>query len=80
LQLKQVNQAISQIAAQQKTPLVQVATDCGFYDQAHFIRIFTRYTGIAPLAYKKIAQAGNVHSVFPNSINPQKGNFVQFFG
>lgn len=80
LQLKQVNEAITQIAAQPHIPLVQIAVNCGFYDQAHFIRIFTRYTGIMPLAYKKIVRAGNVHSSFPNSINPRKGNFVQFFG
>lgn len=78
-QLKQINQAIAQIARHPQTSLVQVAFDCGFYDQAHFIRIFKRYTGITPLTYKKMVKAGNVHSSFPNSINPQKGNFVQFF-
>ena len=68
-QLKQVNNAIAQIAQNPQTPLVQIAVDCGFYDQAHFIHLFKRYTGIAPLAYKKMAQAGKVHQAFPNSIN-----------
>lgn len=68
LRLKQVNEAIAQIARQPNTPLVDVALDNGFYDQAHFIRTFKAYTKITPLAYKKAVLAGQVHLSFPNTI------------
>lgn len=68
LHLKQVNAAIAQIATSPKTPLTDVAIDCGFYDQAHFIRIFKKYTAITPLAYKKKVLAGKVQASFPNTI------------
>ncbi len=36
-----------------------VALDTGFYDQSHFTRIFTRQTGLAPLAYRKRFTSAN---------------------
>jgi AraC-like DNA-binding protein len=30
----------------------RIATDCGFYDQAHFTRAFKKYTGQTPLEYR----------------------------
>ena len=33
----------------------RIATDCGFYDQAHFTRAFKRHTGQTPLAYRRNA-------------------------
>ena len=33
--------------------LAEVALDCGFYDQAHFSRVFRRIVGISPLAWRR---------------------------
>ena len=37
--------------------LTQVATECGFFDQAHFCRVFARSQGMTPLAFKRQQQA-----------------------
>lgn len=34
-------------------PVGRIATDCGFYDQAHFARAFKRHTGQTPLACRR---------------------------
>lgn len=34
--------------------LTEIAFECGFADQSHFIRTFKRLTGVLPLAYKKM--------------------------
>lgn len=31
----------------------RIATDCGFYDQAHFTRAFRKHTGQTPLEYRR---------------------------
>ena len=31
-----------------RSSLTSIAYDCGYYDQAHFIREFKRFTGIVP--------------------------------
>jgi len=36
-----------------KLPLVEIALECGFYDQSHFCRYFQPVTGMSPLAYRK---------------------------
>lgn len=69
VQLKQVNDAVTQIAAKPNTPLIHIALDNGFYDHAHFIHTFKTYAGITPTAYKKAVQAGKVNLSFPNAIN-----------
>jgi AraC-like DNA-binding protein len=33
--------------------VVDAALDTGFYDQSHFVRYFTRYTGTSPLRYRQ---------------------------
>ncbi len=37
--------------------LTQVAMECGFFDQAHFCRVFARSQGMTPLAFKRQQQA-----------------------
>ena len=32
----------------------RIATDCGFYDQAHFTRAFKKHTGQTPLEYRRL--------------------------
>ena len=36
--------------------LTQVAMECGFFDQAHFCRVFARSQGMTPLAFKRRQQ------------------------
>jgi AraC-like DNA-binding protein len=36
----------------------RIATECGFYDQAHFTRAFRKYTGQTPLDYRRRALDG----------------------
>ncbi|MBK8724312.1 MAG: AraC family transcriptional regulator [Saprospiraceae bacterium] len=38
---------------QQKMPLVEVALECGFYDQSSFTKFFNKYYGISPYNYSK---------------------------
>jgi AraC family transcriptional regulator len=35
-------------------PLVEVALDAGFADQAHFSRVFKQVTGLTPGEYRKM--------------------------
>ncbi len=37
----------------QNIPLVEVALECGFYDQSHFTNYFIKYFGVSPLQYKQ---------------------------
>lgn len=36
------------------TPLTEIALECGFADQSHFIRTFKENMGVTPLKYRKI--------------------------
>ncbi len=33
--------------------LVEIALECGFYDQSHFSKVFKLYTGLTPAQYRK---------------------------
>jgi transcriptional regulator GlxA family with amidase domain len=52
-QLYRVKKARELIARNPAIQLIQVAHDCGFYDQAHFIRHFQKITGQTPGQYKQ---------------------------
>ncbi|SEW54038.1 AraC family transcriptional regulator [Chitinophaga arvensicola] len=67
-QLCLVNKAVTQIAHQTETPLTAVAYENGFYDQAHFIRVFKSFAGMTPSKYKDAVQQGHTHETFPNTI------------
>ncbi|WP_160714115.1 AraC family transcriptional regulator [Chitinophaga solisilvae] len=68
VQLHIINAAIAQIAATPDKALTEIAYDNGFYDQAHFIRVFRSFAGMTPMAYKKAVVAGKVNDTFPNTI------------
>ncbi|MCW3467229.1 helix-turn-helix domain-containing protein [Chitinophaga nivalis] len=68
MQLQLINQAITQIATTPDMPLTHVAYDLGFYDQAHFIRVFRSFAGMTPSGYRRAVQQGKVHLDFPNTI------------
>lgn len=38
-------------------PLAEIALDCGLADQSHLSRIFRRYSGISPNAWRRLARA-----------------------
>lgn len=52
-QLHRVKKARELIARNPGVQLTHVAHDCGFYDQAHFIRHFQKITGQTPGQYKQ---------------------------
>jgi AraC-like DNA-binding protein len=39
------------LIAKKEHPLTSIAYDCGYFDQAHFIRDFKSFTGVTPSAY-----------------------------
>ncbi|NLR61449.1 AraC family transcriptional regulator [Chitinophaga polysaccharea] len=63
-----VNTAVAQIAAYPNRPLTDIAYDNGFYDQAHFIRVFKTFAGITPSAFRKAVKQQQVHDKMPNTI------------
>jgi len=67
-QLCLVNKTVAQIAKQPELPLTAVAYDNGFYDQAHFIRVFKSFAGMTPSKYKDAVQRGLTYVTFPNTI------------
>jgi AraC family transcriptional regulator len=38
--------------------LTEIAFECGFADQSHFIRSFRSYYGMTPLEYRRLMRAG----------------------
>lgn len=51
--LKMVNQALRQIRQYPQKSLTEIGLELGFFDQAHFIRVFKSFCGISPRAYRK---------------------------
>ncbi len=49
-----IEKAVVLMLAKPHTSLTQIGYECGFADQSHFIRLFKKYVGINPLAYKKL--------------------------
>lgn len=39
-------------------PLTSIAYDCGYYDQAHFIKEFKKFTGLTPSAVRSLQTVG----------------------
>lgn len=54
--LWKVNKAIGVLSEGSISNFAQVAFDCGFYDQSHFILNFKRITGLTPKAYLSAAR------------------------
>jgi AraC family transcriptional regulator len=42
-------------------PLSQIALDCGMHDQSHFTRVFRRFVGMNPGAWRRNFGAGEAH-------------------
>ncbi|ASL28793.1 helix-turn-helix domain-containing protein [Azotobacter chroococcum] len=43
------------LLAEARLPLAEIGLECGFCDQAHFCRIFTRLEGVTPLGWQRLA-------------------------
>ncbi len=39
-------------------PLTSIAYDCGYYDQAHFIKEFKKFTGLTPSEVRALQAVG----------------------
>ncbi len=54
LHIKLVNNAIDYLKANKHSSLTAISNELGFYDQAHFIRVFKAYCKITPGQYSKL--------------------------
>lgn len=68
IQLVQVNKAIANMAERPDGKLTEIAYEAGFYDQAHFTRLFKAIAGITPFQYRKAVQEQKVYTAFPNTM------------
>ncbi|MDQ4141320.1 MAG: helix-turn-helix domain-containing protein [Bacteroidota bacterium] len=53
LHLKAVNESIEILTNKSNKKLTDLTYELGFYDQAHFIKVFKTYTGLTPGEFKK---------------------------
>lgn len=54
-----VRKAAGALAAEPEVPIVRVALDCGFVDQAHLTNHFRRAFGLTPARYRALLNAGD---------------------
>ncbi|GAB3171209.1 helix-turn-helix domain-containing protein [Telluribacter humicola] len=54
--LRVVNRALRQIRLHPTKSLTEIGLELGFYDQAHFIRVFRSFCGMSPREYRKSLQ------------------------
>ncbi len=52
LRVFRFQKVIQELEEKGKVDWLQIVTDCGYYDQAHFIRDFYAFSGIRPGLYK----------------------------
>ncbi|CAG7654798.1 DUF6597 domain-containing transcriptional factor [Paenibacillus allorhizosphaerae] len=56
-------EALNRIISGEELVWTDVAIECGYYDQAHFIKDFQSFSGISPSAYRPISGRHHNHSV-----------------
>jgi AraC-like DNA-binding protein len=61
--LRTIRQALTLIEQYPQKSLTEIALECGFFDQAHFIRVFRSFCGIAPKQHRNNILAAKVNSV-----------------
>jgi AraC-like DNA-binding protein len=65
--LRRFQQAVARAHRGQAVDWVQVALDCGYYDQAHFIHEFQAFAGLTPTAYQACRTGFQNHVKFLQS-------------
>ncbi|QHT70935.1 AraC family transcriptional regulator [Rhodocytophaga rosea] len=63
-----LNQTLQHLIQHPSQPLTESTYDLDFYDQAHFIHFFKRYTGFTPATYIRQFRAGRVLPASPHII------------
>lgn len=63
-----LNQALHHLVSHSSQKLTDTSYDLCFFDQAHFIHFFRKYTGLTPSQYKQQFKAGNIRPAVPHSI------------
>lgn len=53
-----VDHAVRMMASK-TAPLAEIALACGFYDQAHFTRVFKQHTALTPSAFRRLMRPGS---------------------
>jgi AraC family transcriptional regulator len=56
LRLIKVQRAMTLLSERERL-LTDIAFECGFADQSHFIRSFKNYYGVTPLEYRRLMRA-----------------------
>ena len=67
--------ALARLHGQQEVDWVEVALDCGYFDQAHFIHDFRSFSGLTPTAYMARKTEHLNHVPIPDSVR-----FLQYGG
>jgi AraC-like DNA-binding protein len=49
--IRRFQDALNRTAGGKRVVWAQLAADCGYFDQAHFVRDFQAFSGINPTAY-----------------------------
>jgi AraC-like DNA-binding protein len=65
--VRRFQQALTQAHAARDVDWADVATSCGYYDQAHFIHDFRAFSGLTPTGYRAARTAFRNHVTFLQS-------------
>ncbi len=68
LHLSNINRALSAISRHADVPLTEIALQHGFYDQAHFIRVFKSLCKLSPRRYKQRLAGRRILGSAPNTL------------
>lgn len=63
VRISRFQKAISSIGNEVQVDWSRVVHDCGYYDQAHFIKDFKRFSGLSPMSY--LGERGNDLNYLP---------------
>jgi AraC-like DNA-binding protein len=61
--IRRFQQVLGQIQSRQEVDWADVVSNCGYFDQAHFINEFTGFSGVNPSAYFQLRLEGDPNFV-----------------